>query len=128
VLYQPGRLHELRWDGNTKHEQLLDTSGNYIWSSATLYTAEVIEHRKNLFDRFITTKKNITPAMVHDFHSYDHGDDENGFIINRQTGMKTFSITQAIVKPGDIQFRHTDLLQHQQFEENMHISEPAIKR
>jgi uncharacterized protein with NRDE domain len=128
VLYQPGSLNELRWDGNSKHEKLLDTSGNYIWSSATLYSDEVIDYRKNLFDRFIASEKSITPAKVHDFHGYNHGDDENGFIINRQTGMKTFSITQAVVKPADIQFRHTDLLQHQQFEENMHISEPAIKR
>lgn len=127
VLYQPGSLHELRWDGNKKHEKALDTSGNYIWSSSTLYTDEVITHRRNLFDRFITTEKNITADMIYDFHGYNHGDDENGFVINRQTGMKTFSITQAVVKADDIKFMHNDLLQDQQFEENMHISEPAIK-
>jgi uncharacterized protein with NRDE domain len=126
ILYQPGSLHELRWDGINKHEKLLDNSGNYIWSSATLYTDEVIELRKDLFDAFVSTEKNMTAKLVQDFHAYDHGDSENGFIINRQTGMKTFSITQAVVKRGAIHFLHTDLLQHTKFEETMHINTVPI--
>ncbi len=121
VLYQHGTLHELRWDGKDKHELFLDNSGNYIWSSATLYTGEAIRHRKNLFERFIADTKTITPGLVHQFHSNSHEDEENGFVINRQTGLKTFSITQAILQPGTINFLHTDLLQHQQYEETMHI-------
>ena len=112
-------MHELRWDGNDKHEKLLDSSANYIWSSATLYSDEVINVRKNLFDQFIKTEKNLTAESIHDFHRYNHGDDENGFVINRQTGMKTFSITQAVIKKDTIKFLHTDLLQHQQFEETL---------
>jgi len=122
VLYQNGLLHELRWDGKDKHELLLDNSGNYIWSSATLYSDEAIQHRKDLFDRFIDTTKPITAELVHQFHSNNHQDEENGFIINRQTGLKTFSITQAILQPGAIHFLHTDLLQQQQFEESMQIN------
>ncbi len=126
ILYQPGRLHELRWDGNRKYQKLLDTSGNYIWSSATLYSDEVIEKRKNLFEQFISTEKKISAQLIHDFHGYNQGDDENGFIINRQTGLKTFSITQAVVKSNHIRFLHTDLLQQQKFEETMHINQAAI--
>lgn len=123
VLFQYGSLHELRWDGNNKHDRSLDTSGNHIWSSSTLYTEEVIQNRKRLFEEFIKTKKIITAQMIRDFHGDDHGDEENGFVINRQTGMKTFSITQAVVKTGSIGFLHTDLLLHQQFEETMHIKQ-----
>ena len=119
ILFQAATLRELRWDGNDKHEKLLDSSANYIWSSATLYSDEVINVRKNLFDRFIKTEKNLTVESIHDFHRYNHGDDENGFVINRQTGMKTFSITQAVIKKDTIKFLHTDLLQHQQFEETL---------
>ena len=57
----------------------------------------------------------------------NNGDDENGFVISRQTGMKTFSITQAVVKQGNIQFLHTDLLQQKQFEETMHIHQATTK-
>lgn len=127
ILYQPGSLHELRWDGNDKYEKLLNTSGNYIWSSATLYADEIIEQRKNLYNQFIHSTKNITPVLVHHFHADDNSDNENGFVINRQTGMKTFSITQAVVKKGNIQFLHTDLLQQKQFEETMHIHQATTK-
>lgn len=127
ILYQPGLLHELRWDGNNKYDKLLSTSKNYIWSSSTLYTDDVIEKRKNLFDRFIHSTKNITADLVHDFHAYNNDDNENGFVINRQTGMKTFSITQAVVKPETILFLHTDLLQLQKFEKTMLINQATIK-
>lgn len=126
ILYQQGQLIELRWDGNKKHERELDTSGNYIWSSATLYSDEVIQHRKNLFDRFITNEEKPTAGRIQEFHSNSHQDDENGFVINRPTGMKTFSITQAIIQPGKIDFRHTDLLKNQAFEETMHIRSELI--
>ncbi len=112
ILYQTKTLHELRWDGNCKYEKPLNPSGNYIWSSATLYTADVIELREDLFDRFIHAGKKITADLVREFHAGHNNDQENGFVINRQTGMKTFSITQATVNTGRIDFLHNDLLQH----------------
>jgi hypothetical protein len=82
----------------------------------------VIAGRKNKFEHFISSTKKITAGLIHDFHNTNHGDDENGFIINRETGMKTFSITQAIISSNQIDFIHTDLLQHQQYEEILHIN------
>jgi uncharacterized protein with NRDE domain len=123
ILFQYGSLYELRWDGNNKHERSLDTSRHHIWSSSTLYAEEVIENRERLFEQFIKAEKNITPELVRDLHGDDHGDDQNGFVINRQTGIKTFSITQAVVKQDSIKFLHADLLQHRQFEENLLIKQ-----
>lgn len=122
VLYSQDDLYELRWDGGKAYKTRLSVSGNYIWSSATLYSNEVIAYRKNLFDRFIESTEMPTAALIHGFHASNNNDAENGFIINRKTGMKTFSITQAVVQPDLIQFAHTDLLQHQQFNETMQIS------
>ncbi len=127
ILFQLGNLYELRWDGNTKHDKLLSRSENYIWSSSTLYADDVIKQRKELFDVFVDSGKNITAEEVRSFHGYNHGDEENGFIINRTTGMKTFSITQAVVKKDSIRFSHDDLLENKQFEETMQIHQPAIK-
>jgi uncharacterized protein with NRDE domain len=127
VLFQSGVLHELRWDGYNKYERLLDDTGNYIWSSATLYTDEVIGRRKDLFDRFIENGQNISATRVQQFHSGNGGDEENGFVINRQTGMKTFSITQAVVKPATIDFIHTDLLQQRHFETTLPIQQATIQ-
>lgn len=125
ILHQSNRLIELRWDGNRKHEKELDASGHYIWSSATLYSGEVIQHRNGLFNRFLTEAAKPSADMIAAFHSNDHNDEENGFVINRSSGMKTFSITQAIVEPGKIDFRHNDLLANTEFEETMYIR-PAL--
>ncbi len=125
ILQQQDRLIELRWDGDRKHEMELDTLGNYIWSSATLYSEKIIHHRKELFNRFMTAEEKPAAEMIAAFHSNNHNDDENGFIINRSSGMKTFSITQAIVQPGKIDFRHNDLLANREFEETMYIR-PAL--
>jgi hypothetical protein len=40
--------------------------------------------------------------------------------------MKTFSITQAVVKQDSIRFLHTDLLQQKKFEETMEINQSTI--
>ena len=126
VLYQSGILHELRWDGTGKHVKQLDISGNYIWSSSTLYTDEIIERRENLFKQFIHAPCGITAAGIYNFHACNNDDTENGFIINRQTGMKTFSITQAVVNDNAVNFLHTDLLQQKEYTEKMVINQDAI--
>ncbi|HQW92421.1 MAG TPA: NRDE family protein [Ferruginibacter sp.] len=126
ILYQPRQLYELRWDGNKTYERSLDISGNYIWSSATLYTDEVIEQRRSLFNSFIEKKESLSAGSVFDFHNNNHDDVENGFIINRKTGMKTFSITQAIAEQEQICFLHNDLLQHQNFEATMQVDKSLI--
>jgi uncharacterized protein with NRDE domain len=64
VLYQPGQLHELRWDGTDKHEKQLDITGNYIWSSSTLYSDEIIKQRENLFEQFIHAPADITGLLL----------------------------------------------------------------
>lgn len=123
VLFQLHNLFELRWDGNKKHTSLLNVSRNYIWSSSTLYAEAVITEREKLFNQFISNEKDKTPEGVHDFHITDNGDSENGFVINRQTGMKTFSITQVVVKPGRIDFLHDDLLHAKRYTETIDLPE-----
>jgi Transport and Golgi organisation 2 len=126
VLYQPGSLHELRWDGSLKYEKEMDVSGNYIWSSATLYSDVIIEQRKHLFQQFMQGPLFISSERVQEFHAGNNGDDENGFIINRQTGMKTFSITQAMLHNQTVNFLHKDLLQQKQYAQTLAINHAAI--
>ena len=128
VHYMPGQLFELRWDGNKKYEKELDVSGNHIWSSATLYNEEVVAYRKDLFHRFIETTTVPTTGDVYRFHANNNNDEENGFVINRSTGLKTFSITQAVATKDQIDFIHSDLLQDKTFKETMHIPHALISR
>ncbi|WP_422859174.1 NRDE family protein [Flagellimonas sp. S174] len=110
VLFQQGRLLEMRWDETKRHRKPLSNSENYIWSSATLYDKEVIRHRESLFSNFMGNVLDVNPEDVVDFHSNNHSDFENGFIIDRKTGLKTFSVTQAVLKEDDISLGHFDLL------------------
>jgi hypothetical protein len=115
VLFN-GKLLEFRWDGHQKYYRPLDASMNHIWSSATLYKDEVIKQRRNLFQKFIDGNSKITPKDVVDFHSNNHDDFENGFIIDRDSGLKTFSVTQAVLDDEEIVMRHLDLLNDKFFE------------
>jgi len=115
VLFN-GKLLEFRWDGHQKYYRPLDAGKNHIWSSATLYKDEVIEHRSNLFRQFIDANSKINPQEVIDFHSNNHNDFENGFIIDRDSGLKTFSVTQAVLDDENIVMRHLDLLNDKFFE------------
>jgi len=111
-----GSLLEFRWDGHQKYYRPLDATKNHIWSSATLYTDEVIEHRRKLFQKFLDGKTQIAGSSVVDFHSNNHDDLENGFIIDRDSGLKTFSVTQAVLDDDEIVMRHLDLLNDKFFE------------
>nr|WP_321414264.1 NRDE family protein [uncultured Allomuricauda sp.] len=110
LVFFNGDLLEFRWDGHQKYYRPLDAAKNHIWSSATLYNDTVIEHRKNLFEKFIGQNSRITSRKVVEFHSNNHDDFENGFIIDRDSGLKTFSVTQAVLDDEEIVMRHLDLL------------------
>jgi len=109
VLFEKKQLLEMRWDGVTKHLKDLDTTSSYIWSSSTLYDIKVREQRQELFDNFIKTK-DVNHKSILDFHSHTSNDLENGFVIERQTGLKTFSVTQAIVEKNITHLDHHDLI------------------
>ncbi|MEM9361034.1 MAG: NRDE family protein [Bacteroidota bacterium] len=110
VLLQQDKLMELRWDESEKHSKLLSTANSYIWSSSTLYDEDAIQHRASLFSSFMENTTNLNPENIVDFHSNNHSDFENGFIIDRETGLKTFSVTQAILQGDDTSLHHFDLL------------------
>ncbi|MEZ4811632.1 MAG: NRDE family protein [Allomuricauda sp.] len=110
------KLLEFRWDGSQKYFKPLDKRKDHIWSSVTLYDDGAIARRASLFNRFLETTADINPSDVVDFHSNNHQDFENGFIIDRKTGLKTFSVTQAVIDRDEVLLRHFDLLNHKEYE------------
>ena len=103
-------LLEFRWDGTQKYFRPLDKAQNHIWSSATLYQDAVMAHRAKLFSQFVEGNDQISPKDVMAFHSNNHNDFENGFVIDRETGLRTFSVTQVVLHEDEILMRHADLL------------------
>ncbi len=115
IIYYEDELNEYRWDGEKIHEKSCNSKQNYIWSSCTLYSNEIIEHRKKWFEIYLDKTPILDESSMMLFHSNNNNDDENGFIINRDTGMKTFSITQIVLQNKELTFLHNDLLQNKNY-------------
>jgi len=115
VLFVNNTLSEFRWDGNAKHIKTLDISKNFIWSSATLYNLESRNNREVLFQAFQKKYEHPDADNIIDFHQNNNNDYENGFVIDRNTGLKTFSVTQAIINNEEVLLHHLDLLNDKKF-------------
>ena len=110
VLWQEPYLIEFRWDGRRRYIRELDPNDSFIWSSTTLYSPEVIKYRSDLFDEFMRLPGDKDQHDMLQFHSSNNEDQENGFVINRENGLKTFSITQAVIQEEKATLMHKDLL------------------
>ncbi len=113
ILLEHQQLLELRWDGMNKYRRELNIEDNHIWSSVTLYDKDAMEKREKLFKEFISSTSTVTEKSIIDFHHNDNDDSENGFIINRNNELKTFSITQTVYEPPTIKMNHYDLLKEE---------------
>lgn len=110
ILFDGSQLLEFRWDGTIKHRKELNPNGNYIWSSVTLYNEEVSLQRKQLFEEFLKKNEWLNENSIIDFHMNNNNDFENGFVIDRESGLQTVSITQAVIQKDEMDFTHFDLL------------------
>jgi uncharacterized protein with NRDE domain len=116
VLFQNAKLFQLQWNGIDKTEIELDATKNHIWSSSTLYSPEVRNARSSLFFDFVNKKKEVDEIETLYFHRYtDASNTENGLIINRNDGMMTRSITQAVLEMNKVTLHHSDLSTNEDF-------------
>ena len=114
ILFDGKALVESRWDGIQRHRKELEVNEHHIWSSATLYTKEAISNRKRLFDLFVSSHNVFNQDNIIKFHSNNHNDFDNGFIINREETLKTFSITQLVFSNQNVTLNHHDLLKKEE--------------
>ena len=49
ILFEKDILYECRWDGISKHSCILNNRKPFIWSSVTLYDADMIKKREEWF-------------------------------------------------------------------------------
>ncbi len=85
-------LIEVVWD---EHEKHITTHKNEpkIWSSSTLYTAEIKEFRKNLFQQWLSENEFNSEAILQ-FHHAETGDKEQAVLMKRSY-VETISITSV---------------------------------
>lgn len=111
ILYADEVLWEIRWDGHTLHQKELDPQQTHLWSSATLYTAEVAQKRERWFAEWQQRTKTYTQEHILDFHYHaGEGDPENDVIMNRNGKVRTVSITSIEKGEGGLTMLYLDLL------------------
>lgn len=95
VIYHDCGLHELIWDENRLHHEVLNVNVPKIWASSTLYEPEVIKARKQYFNNWLQSPSEITQEDIINFHkSGDKNNRDNGMLIDR-TNVSTVSITSV---------------------------------
>lgn len=97
VLVDWGReltTYELVWDGTQKHFQKLEQKPK-IWSSSTLYTAEMKEERKEWFQEWLEGHKTYNQGAILDFHQSTDKGTEGTTLKMKRPYVETVSVTSV---------------------------------
>ena len=108
ILYSNDRLFECIWNGSKKHMEEKFVKQASIWSSVTLYELPYRLRKKALYEQLIKSKDKLNTEDLLQFHNSKE-DLENGFVINRNNQLLTFSITQIVLNKTSKIFYHHDL-------------------
>lgn len=99
---------ELVWDGQSKHYREMSLEPK-IWSSSSLYTAEMKTERQKWFDT-LKRDKELNKASLLSFHkTAGKGNSDYGVIMDRGF-VKTTSITQIIKESNIVKMDYIDLI------------------
>lgn len=105
-------LKEFRWDGKQKYLSELNAEIPHIWSSATLYSPEVILERRHWFSEMLSSK-NTSPEKMQHFHEFGGKSDlKNNFKMDRGNGLRTISISQIILDKNQSKFEYRNFVTH----------------
>lgn len=105
------QLHELRWDGKQVFFKTLDANKAAIWSSASLYDAEVRLKRESWFLAFRKEKPVPTQEEVLHFHLFSgEGNKAQNLVMNYKTIVQTLSVTSMFYSVTGRNCIHLDLL------------------
>ncbi len=126
IVWEDGRLGELRWDGHTVHHRSLAIQQAHIWSSATLYDAAAQDLRKGWFADWQHRYPTPGPADILHFHTHAGADDTwNGVLMNRQNIVRTVSITQIVHTATSWQFTFRELIHERQSTRTLPLLRPS---
>lgn len=121
ILFTRKQLYEYRWDGVEKSVTHLDATKSYLWSSATLYSPEVMGKRKRWFDEWLINNPEPTQQEITRFHRFaGDGDAANDLFMNRNNETYTSSISSIAINENGIKMNYWDALENTGF-----ISEPG---
>jgi uncharacterized protein with NRDE domain len=98
-------LFELVWDENQQHFTQLKNEPK-IWSSATLYSTEMKEIRKEWFQNYLDNNEFSTESIL-EFHHSEIGDKKQAVFMKRPY-VETVSITSVKKEAHEVEFLYED--------------------
>ena len=112
VLYGNNTLFECRWDEKVRHIRELDTATAHLWSSATLYDATMAMERRTWFHAWLAAHPMPSVDELNKFHLTGgiHADPTYAIRMQRESNMRTVSITIVAVSNTLASMQYTDLL------------------
>jgi hypothetical protein len=111
ILVIEVRLVELRWNGRNLTVYEKDHRNAYIWSSATLYTPEVIAKRIRWFRNWLQTRRTSSVDDIRRFHqTAGDGDESNDILMNRDDHVYTVSLTSVVSDAHRTEMFYEDLI------------------
>jgi len=112
IAFSNETLFQLRWNGIEKESIELNADEPHIWSSATLYSEDIMAERKTWFEAFLKdNESSIDGNKMLFFHTETQKENtENGLQIKRINNILTKNITQCVLRKNDFKITHLDLL------------------
>lgn len=108
------RIDELRWDGTKVVHTGPDPFRPHIWSSATLYSPQVIQKREQWFNDLL--HQTTDSERILDFHlSGGSGDIRNDIRMNRDNILMTISTAQYVINKDFFTIYYEDLIAERKY-------------
>ncbi len=99
------KIHQMAWNEHILQIRHLDAEQTHIWSSSTLYNANIKATRAQIFKQFAGIKP--TQQQVVDFHKVNIDNDlHQSFFVNINEKIKTVAITQVTGRHGAMKLRY----------------------
>ncbi len=111
IMVEEERLVELRWNGKNLVVHEKDRHHAYIWSSATLYSPEVIAKRAYWFRAWLRNRQSSSVEDIRRFHkTAGDGDETNDILMNRNNQLFTISLTSVASDGEKVELFYEDLV------------------
>lgn len=107
-------LWEFRWDGVHGHVRSVDAAIPHIWSSVTLYPAEIRKRREQLFKEWVESRNEITRDNVIHFHRTGGEHNKDLELMIDRGERKTVSICSVDYSPEQTEILYNDLIRKEE--------------
>lgn len=114
LIFERGRIMDLRWDQSQLHPREFDAAQPHVWSSVPLYPPPIRKKREQWFAEWLNTHDTFRrDDILHWHQTAGDGDPWNDVVMNRKNLVRTVSITSIERRDGLVEMQYHDLLRKQ---------------